>query len=390
MERRVNLLKASYGTSIAPYLQKIPMRIAQVSPLFEAVPPKLYGGTERVVYYLTEELVREGHDVTLFASGDSITSATLVATVNKALRLDGDCEDMLASHVAQMQDVISRAGQFDVIHYHTGYLHFPFSQFSTTPTVTTLHGKLSIPELQYVFERFHLPVVSISNQQREALPYANYVGTVYHGLPVDLHPIGNGGGNYLAFLGRISPEKGIEKAIEWAIAAGIKLKVAAKVDKADEHYFEKEVKHLLDHPLIEFIGEINEAEKSDFLGNALALLFPINWDEPFGMVMIEAMSCGTPVIAHKRGSVAEVIENGENGFIVSSTQEAVDCIKGLVSFSRKKVRMVFTDRFSAERMAKDYVGLYEKLSSQNILRVEHKAPHDLSVTTQNSIRQANA
>lgn len=366
------------------------MRIAQVSPLFEAVPPKLYGGTERVVYYLTEELVREGHEVTLFASGDSITSATLVATVDKALRLSADCEDMLAPHFAQMQDVISREDQFDIIHYHTGYLHFPFSQFAKTPTITTLHGKLNIPELKYVFDRFHLPLVSISNQQREPIPYANYVGTVYHGLPVDLHPIGKGDGHYLAFLGRISPEKGVDKAIEWAIASGMPLKIAAKVDKADKPYFEKEIRHLLDHPLIEFIGEINETEKSDFLGKALALLFPINWEEPFGMVMIEAMSCGTPVIAHQRGSVAEIITPGQNGFIVSSTEEAVNCIKGLASFRREKVNKVFAARFSAERMAKDYVKIYEKLCSQNNLRVEHKAPDELSVTTKQLVRKANA
>ncbi|MGN6164570.1 MAG: glycosyltransferase family 4 protein [Flavisolibacter sp.] len=365
------------------------MRIAQVSPLFEAVPPKLYGGTERVVYYLTEELVREGHDVTLFASADSVTSATLVSTVDKALRLDSNCEDQLAPHIAQLYDVTSRVDEFDIIHFHTGYLHFPFSQTCSTPNITTLHGKLSVPELQYIYRRFHQPVVSISNQQREALPYANFVGTIYHGLPADLHPIGKGSGNYLAFLGRISPEKGIDKAIEWAKAAGITLKIAAKVDKADKHYFEKEIKHLLDDPLIEFIGEINEAEKSDFLGNAMALLFPINWDEPFGMVMIEAMACGTPVIAHGRGSVREVIEYGKNGFIVSSTEEAVNCIKQLSPLQRKLVRQVFEERFTANKMAKAYLQLYEKLCSQRKLRVEHKAIDHVAVTKLNQLRQAN-
>lgn len=365
------------------------MKIAQVSPLFEAVPPKLYGGTERVVYYLTEELVREGHDVTLFASADSITSATLIATVDKALRLNPDCEDQLAPHIAQLQDVMNMADQFDIIHYHTGYLHFPFSQACPTPDITTLHGKLSVPELQYIYQRFHQPVVSISNQQREALPYANFIGTVYHGLPVDLHPMGNGNGNYLAFLGRISPEKGIDKAIEWAKAAGITLKIAAKVDKADEHYFEKEIRHLLNDPLIEYIGEINEAEKSDFLGNALALLFPINWDEPFGMVMIEAMACGTPVIAHGRGSVKEVIEHGRNGFVVSSTEEAVCCIRQLSPLQRKQVRQVFEERFTVSKMAKAYLQLYEKLCSQKKLRVEHKAMGNVSITKFNQLRQAN-
>ena len=374
---------------LLPLVQQKIMRIAQVSPLFEAVPPKLYGGTERVVYYLTEELVREGHDVTLFASADSVTSATLISTVDKALRLDSNCEDQLAPHIAQLYDVTSRVDEFDIIHFHTGYLHFPFSQTCSTPNITTLHGKLSVRELQYIYRRFHQPVVSISNQQREALPYANFVGTVYHGLPVDLHPMGKGNGNYLAFLGRISPEKGIDKAIEWAKAAGITLKIAAKVDKADKHYFEKEIKHLLDDPLIEFIGEINEAEKSDFLGNAMALLFPINWDEPFGMVMIEAMACGTPVIAHGRGSVREVIEHGKNGFIVSSTEEAVNCIKQLSPLQRKVVRQVFEERFTANKMAKAYLQLYEKLCSQRKLRVEHKAIDHVAVTKLNQLRQAN-
>ena len=374
---------------LLPLVQQKIMRIAQVSPLFEAVPPKLYGGTERVVYYLTEELVREGHDVTLFASADSVTSATLVSTVDKALRLDSNCEDQLAPHIAQLYDVTSRVDEFDIIHFHTGYLHFPFSQTCSTPNITTLHGKLSVRELQYIYRRFHQPVVSISNQQREALPYANFVGTVYHGLPVDLHPMGKGNGNYLAFLGRISPEKGIDKAIEWAKAAGITLKIAAKVDKADKHYFEKEIKHLLDDPLIEYIGEINEAEKSDFLGNAMALLFPINWDEPFGMVMIEAMACGTPVIAHGRGSVREVIEHGKNGFIVSSTEEAVNCIKQLSPLQRKMVRQVFEERFTANKMAKAYLQLYEKLCSQRKLRVEHKAIDHVAVTKLNQLRQAN-
>ncbi len=346
------------------------MKIAQVAPLSESVPPKLYGGTERVVHYLTEELVKEGHEVTLFASGDSCTAATLVATVEKALRLNPNCEDTLAPHIVQLEDVIERADEFDIIHFHTDYLHFPFSQHSLTPDVTTLHGKLSIPELQYVYNRFHQPVVSISNNQRKPLPQANYVGTVYHGLPVNLHKKGNGDGGYIAFLGRISPEKGIDKAIEWAMAANVPLKIAAKIDKVDQKYFQTEIAPLLDHPLIVFIGEINESQKTDFLGKASALLFPINWNEPFGMVMIEAMSCGTPIIARNKGSVPEIIENGKNGCIVSSTDEAVAIIHQLKTIDRNIVRKIFEERFTAERMAKDYMKIYVKLCSQQKLKVK--------------------
>ncbi|HSU51317.1 MAG TPA: glycosyltransferase family 4 protein [Segetibacter sp.] len=337
------------------------MKIAQVAPLSESVPPKFYGGTERVVHYLTEELVKEGHKVTLFASGDSCTTATLIATVKKALRLNPLSEDTLAPHIVQIEDVIERQHQFDIIHFHTDYLHFPFSQNSSVAHLTTLHGKLSIPELQSVYNKFNQPVVSISDSQRKPLPQANFVGTVYHGLPENLHKKGNGDGGYVAFLGRISPEKGIDKAIEWAIAANVPLKIAAKVDKVDQLYFKTEIEPLFNHPLIEYIGEINESQKTEFLGKAQALLFPINWSEPFGMVMIEAMSCGAPIIAHGKGSVPEIIEEGKNGFIVTSTKEAVATIQRLKEVDRNVVREIFEQRFTAERMAKDYVEIYKKL-----------------------------
>ena len=341
------------------------MKIAQVAPLYEAVPPKLYGGTERIVYYLTEELVRLGHDVSLFASGDSKTKARLVAHVPEALRLNRSCEDTLAPHIVQLQEVIEQADEFDIIHFHTDYIHFPFTRKLSAPHLTTLHGKLTIPELQLVYNKFpHQPVVSISNKQREPLPQANWIGTVYHGLPADLHKAGDGKGGYLAFLGRVSPEKGLDVAISTAKAAGIKLKIAAKIDKADEEYFKERIKPLLDHPLIEFKGEINEKEKTAFLGNALAMLFLINWDEPFGLVMIEAMACGTPIIAFGRGSVPEIIEHGKNGFIVENENQAIEAVKLAGRLSRKKVRESFEQRFTARRMALDYVAIYQRLQKQ--------------------------
>lgn len=341
------------------------MKIAQIAPLYEAVPPKLYGGTERIVHYLTEELVSLGHDVTLFASGDSITKARLVAHVPEALRLNKACEDTLAPHIVQLQDVIEQAEEFDVIHFHTDYIHFPFTRKLPVAHLTTLHGKLNIPELQLVYNKFpDQPVISISDRQRKPLPQANWIGTVYHGLPVDLHKAGTGKGGYLAFLGRISPEKGLDVAISTAKAAGIKLKIAAKIDKADKDYFEEHIKPLLDHPLIEFIGEINEKEKTAFLGNALAMLFLINWDEPFGLVMIEAMACGTPVIAFGRGSVPEIIEHEKSGFIVENETQAIEAVKLAGRLSRKKVRESFEQRFTARRMALDYVAIYQRLQKQ--------------------------
>jgi glycosyltransferase involved in cell wall biosynthesis len=341
------------------------MKIAQVAPLYEAVPPKLYGGTERVVYYLTEELVSLGHNVTLFASGDSQTSAKLVAHVPEALRLNKSCEDSLAPHIIQLEEVVERADEFDIIHFHTDYIHFPFTHKLSTTYVTTLHGKLTIPELQLIYNKFSdQPVISISNNQRRPLPQANWVTTVYHGIPFDLHKAGNGRDGYLAFLGRVSPEKGLDKSISVAKAVGIKLKIAAKVDKADQEYYEEQIKPLLDHPLIEFIGEINEEQKTEFLGNASALLFLINWDEPFGIVTIEAMACGTPVIAFSRGSVPEIIENGKNGFVVKDEEQAIEAVKQVSSLDRKKVRECFEKRFTSRRMALNYLKVYQRLQKQ--------------------------
>jgi glycosyltransferase involved in cell wall biosynthesis len=339
------------------------MRIAQVAPLIEAVPPKLYGGTERVIHYLTEELVEMGHDVTLFASGDSVTKGELIPIVKEALRLNPDCIDPMPHHVIQLEEVFTLHKSFDIIHFHTDYFHFPLSSRIQTPTVTTLHGRLDIPDLQPLFNRFRQqPVISISDSQRIPLPQANWLGTVFHGLPENLHKIGGGEGNYLAFMGRISPEKGVDKAIEIAVKAGVPLKIAAKVDKIDQEYFETEIKQLMEHPLIEFVGEINEREKSAFLGNAKALLFPINWSEPFGMVMIEAMSCGTPIIAFRRGSVSEIIQDGVTGFIVTNVDEAVSAVEKINTMLRTMVRKMFEGKFTALRMAKDYLKIYESLA----------------------------
>lgn len=338
------------------------MRVAQVAPLYESVPPKFYGGTERVVSYLTEELVRQGHDVTLFASGDSSTSANLISNTPKALRLHGNCQDHLSHHIIQLQEVADRSHEFDIIHFHNDYIHFPLSSYFDVPLVTTLHGRLDLPELQAIYNRFSSqPVVSISNKQREPLPQANWVGTVYHGLPSHLLKVQKSNRNYFAFLGRISPEKGLDNAIEIAKATGITLKVAAKVDEEDHEYFETQIKNLLDHPLIEFIGEITESQKEDFLGGAIAMLFPINWPEPFGMVMIEAMACGTPIIAFNYGSVPEVIDEGRSGFIVSSVEEAVKAVDKLHLLPEQTVRNCFEQRFTSERMTTDYLKVFDVL-----------------------------
>jgi len=338
------------------------MRIAQVPPLYESVPPKLYGGTERVVSYLTEELVKQGHEVTLFGTEDSQTKARLFPVCRQATRLNPDCKDPLAWHIYQLQLVMEHAHEFDIIHFHNDYLHFPLSVQNRYAHITTLHGRLDLEDLQPIYRKFYdIPVVSISNSQRKPLPSANWVGTVYHGLPDDLYHLGEGKGEYLAFLGRISPEKRPDRAIEIAKRAGIKLKIAAKVDHADRDYFEKQIRPLLDHPLIEFIGEIGEDKKGEFLGNAMALLFPIDWPEPFGMVMIEAMANGTPVIAWDHGSVPEVIEHGQTGFIVNNLQQAVKAVENLHRLSRPSIRNVFRHRFSASVMAGNYVALYEKL-----------------------------
>lgn len=346
------------------------MRIAQVAPLYESVPPKLYGGTERVVSYLTEELAREGHDVTLFASGDSVTEARLVPGCERSLRLDPGCCDHLARHVLMLEQVTKLASHFDVIHYHIDYLHYPLSRRQPTPQLTTLHGRLDLPELGPLYREFRdMPVVSISDAQREPIPHASWFGTVHHGLPLDLYAFQPARGRYLAFVGRTSPEKRLDRAIEIARKAQIELRIAAKIDPADRAYFDEVIEPLLDGPYVDFVGEIGENEKSEFLGNALALLFPIDWPEPFGLVMIEAMACGTPVIAYPHGSVTEVITNGVNGFLVNDVEAAVAAVGGVDSIDRARCRADFEERFSAPRMASDYLELYDRL-----LAAKRRAP----------------
>jgi glycosyltransferase involved in cell wall biosynthesis len=337
------------------------MKIAQVSPLMEAVPPKLYGGTERIVAYLTDELVTMGHDVTLFASGDSITTATLEPCWPRALRLD-NAGDAIAPHIMMLEMLAQRAAEFDVVHLHIDYLSYPFMRRMGVPYLTTLHGRLDLPALPPLYRIFHdTPVVSISDSQREPLPGANYVSTIYHGLPKNLLKAGNGSGGYLAFLGRISPEKAPDKAIRIAGRAGMKIKIAAKVDKVDQDYFDSQIKPLLSQPHVEFIGEINETQKAEFLGNAAGLMFPIDWREPFGLVMIEAMACGTPVVAMHNGSVPEVIDEGVTGFIIRNEDEAVAAAQKLHLLDRRRIRQVFERRFSARRMAEDYIDAYRLL-----------------------------
>jgi glycosyltransferase involved in cell wall biosynthesis len=341
------------------------MRIAQITPLTEAIPPKLYGGTERVVSWLTEELVALGHDVTLFASGDSITSATLEAIWPRALRLDGSVRDSVALHMVMLERVRQRAAEFDVLHFHLDY--YPFSLFSRQPTpfVTTLHGRLDLPEHQPVFSTFSsVPVVSITNSQRRPLPQAGWVRTIYHGMPERLlmpQPVAP---KYLAFLGRIAPEKGLDRAIRIASRAGLPLRIAAKIDKVDVDYFEAEIRPLLDLPHIEYIGEINDHEKQFFLSGAIGLMVPIDWPEPFGLVMIEAMACGTPVIAYKKGSVPEVVEDGLTGFIVEDETSAVGAVTRLGDLSRARIRKRFEERFTGRRMAREYLEVYRALCEQ--------------------------
>jgi glycosyltransferase involved in cell wall biosynthesis len=338
------------------------MRIAQVAPLFESVPPKYYGGTERVVSYLTEELVRQGHDVTLFASGDSITQATLVATSRRSLRLDKHCIDQLAHQILMLERVVRSAASFDVIHFHVDYVHFPYSRRHATPHLTTLHGRLDIPDLRPLYREFReMPVVSISAAQREPLPFANWIGTVHHGLPQDLYRFRAEPGEYLAFVGRVAPEKRVDRAIEIAKRVGLPLRIAAKVDTIDRDYFENVVEPLLRDPLIEYIGEIGDGEKQEFLGHARVLLFPIDWPEPFGLVMIEALACGTPVIAFRGGSVPEVLEHGRTGFIVDDLDDAVAATRRVGELSRQRCREAFEEHFTASRMAHDYLELYAEM-----------------------------
>ena len=337
------------------------MRIAQVAPLTEAIPPKLYGGTERVVHWLTEELVALGHDVTLFASGDSITSARLEAPWPRALRLDGSVRDPNALHMMMLERVLRQAHEFDILHCHLDY--YPFSLLSRQPTpfVTTLHGRLDLPEHKPLFDTFSMvPVISISDSQRRPLPQANWVRTIHHGLPERLlmpQPVRP---FYFAFLGRIAPEKGIDRAIHIARHWGVPLKIAAKVDRVDEDYYEQQIKPLIAPPAVEFIGEISDAQKPEFLSGAIALLVPIDWPEPFGLVMIEAMACGAPVIAFNRGSVPEIVEDGRTGFIVEDEKGAIGAVDRLGQLSRSEIRERFEQRFTAHRMAKDYLAVYRR------------------------------
>ena len=348
------------------------MRIAQIAPLAESVPPKLYGGTERVVSYLADELVRMGHDVTLFASGDSNTKARLVACAPRALRLDPRVKDPLPHLLLMVEQVRQRAHEFDILHFHMEpLLHFPAFRLLGRKTVTTLHGRLDIPDLQPLFREFReMPLVSISDNQRRPLPECNWVGTVYHGLAGRVCPFNAAPrGDYLAFLGRVSPEKGLDRAIQIARRAGVRLRIAAKVDIADERYYRERIAPLLRDPKIDFIGEVGEEEKAEFLGNAIGLLFPIDWPEPFGLAMIEAMSCGTPVIAWPHGAVPEIIDHGVTGVVVNSIDEAVAAVEHIGRLDRGRVRARFEERFTAARMAQDYVSVYEALGEERPVRV---------------------
>jgi glycosyltransferase involved in cell wall biosynthesis len=338
------------------------MRIAQVAPLYERVPPLLYGGTERVVSYLTEELVRAGHEVTLFASGDSLTSARLRAQCPRALRLDPDCREPLARHIQMLGAVYDQADAFDIIHCHTDYLGLPLARIAPTPTMLTLHGRLDIPELGPLYAEYaEIPLVSISNAQRGPLPNAHWVATVYHGLPDDLYCFSATPEDYLLFLARISPEKRPDTAIRVARRAGMRLRIAAKIDAVDREYFQQVVRPLLDDPLIEFVGEVGEAHKNALLGGARALLFPIDWPEPFGLAMIEAFACGTPVIARRVGSVPEVVDHGATGWVCDSEDEMVDAVRRLDALDRLQCRRAFETRFSVSVMSRHYLEVYDAI-----------------------------
>jgi len=339
------------------------MKIAQIAPLMESVPPRLYGGTERIVSYLTDELVRLGHDVTLFASGDSVSRANLVQCVPAALRLDANVRDVIPYYMLMLDRVRELADEFDILHFHIDQFHFPLFRPIAERTVTTLHGRQDLHDLKPLYIGFaDMPLISISNAQRRPVPNANFLATVPHGLPSHLHkPTYQPQGGYLAFLGRISPEKRPDRAIRIARESGIPLKIAAKVDKVDQVYFREKIEPLLDQPGIEFIGEINEREKTQFLGDARALLFPIDWPEPFGLSMIEAMACGTPVLAFDCGAVSEIIDPGVTGVIVETMDEAVKLLPLVLALDRRMVRRRFEERFTATRMAKDYVQAYRSL-----------------------------
>ena len=344
------------------------MRIAQVAPLYESVPPHLYGGTERIVSYLTEALIERGHDVTLFASGDSRTRGRCVAGTAKAIRLDSQIVDSLPYHIAQLRRVIDRAATFDIIHNHMDILGLPLVAISSAPVVTTLHGRLDLPDLPAVFDAYpDALLVSISDAQRRPLTGAHWCGTVYHGIPAGDFAVGRGDGGYLAFLGRISPEKGVDSAIRVAAQAGLPLKIAAKIDRADAAYFEETIRPLLRGD-VEFLGEIGGEDKVRFIGAARALLFAIDWPEPFGLVMIEALACGTPVIARRRGSVPEVIEHGVTGFVCDDESGMLDAVRRIDTIDRGTCRRVFEARFSDLRMADDYERLYVEILHSSLVR----------------------
>jgi glycosyltransferase involved in cell wall biosynthesis len=345
------------------------MRIAQIAPLTESVPPQLYGGTERVVCFLTDELVRQGHDVTLFASGDSRTAAALHACWPQALRLGGPCRDALAPHLLMLEEVARRAAEFDVLHFHISQFHFPLVRRLTVPHVSTTHGRLDMAELAPLYREFRdVPLVSISDAQRLPVPFAGWTATIHHGLPPDLLRFRAAPGEYLAFVGRISPEKRVDRAIAIATACRRPLKIAAKIDAADRDYFEREIRHLLDNPFVQYVGEIDDGRKADFLGRAAALLFPIDWPEPFGLVMIEALACGTPVVAFRGGSVAEIIEDGVTGFVVDSLEDAIAATARIDALDRRRCRDTFDRRFTVSRMARDYVATYEQVISRPAAR----------------------
>jgi glycosyltransferase involved in cell wall biosynthesis len=350
------------------------LKIAQIAPLIESVPPRLYGGTERIVSYLTEELVALGHEVTLFASGDSITAANLVPCVPKALRLEAGVRDPIPYYMLMLDRVRQRADEFDVLHFHIDQFHFPLFRSIAGRTVTTLHGRQDLPDLLPLYLGFgDMPLVSISNAQRRPVPNANFAGTVHHGIPAALHrATTEAHGGYLAFLGRISPEKRPDRAISIARALGIPLKIAAKVDRVDEIYFKTEIEPMLEAGGVEFIGEINEHQKTQFLSDAQVLLFPVDWPEPFGLSMIEAMACGTPVLAFRCGSVPEIVEDGVTGAIVETMEEAIEALPRVIEFNRKKVRQRFEQRFSATRMANDYVGIYRSLLAKSAQREQQE------------------
>jgi len=352
----------------------VPMRIAQVAPLIESVPPKAYGGTERVVSYLTEALVDMGHDVTLFASGDSATRAHLVPVVERSIRLDPSHPDWLVWTTLMLEQVFESASRFDVIHFHVDHLHFSLARRCKTPCVTTLHGRQDLPDLVPLYQRFReQPVVSISDSQREPLPFANWCATVHHGLPEDLYRFHPTAQDYFVFVGRMSPEKRVDRAIDIALNCGVPLRIGAKVDMADRAYFESQVRPLLDHPLVDYVGEIEEHQKNDFIGNARALLFPIDWPEPFGLVMIEALACGTPVIGYPCGAVTEVLEHGVTGYVVNDRQQAIAAARRIDRIDRRECRRAFEQRFTARVMAERYVDVYRSLIARTCTPVLQEA-----------------